>query len=317
MATPFELFETDFPLAVGFRQMIRLVSTETGLPLESGQEIHTRLLIDFAEGVQFVSIFVPSVGVADIALHRLPDLVSQAQNLQSVTTWDIPKTSEWSDCKFTTGGNETEIWVKEIGGAPIDQHSIPFMGRVIVYGNFDVPDDEMLLFVQRMRERGLNVIFRGMTFAMHQFVPTAPRAFISHASADKDHLARPLAAELRRRNVNVWYDEYSLHPGDSLQDSIEAGLQNCGKCIFVLTPNFLNKGGWTKAEYQAVFTRERLRDERIMIPVWSDVTVDEVFAYSPLLADRVAAPFAGDISELCDRLMPSLFPEIPFVGPPK
>jgi hypothetical protein len=38
--------------------------------------------------------------------------------------------------------------------------------------------------------------------------------FISHASEDKDAIARPLADELRRRGHSVWFDEYELVLGD-------------------------------------------------------------------------------------------------------
>lgn len=38
--------------------------------------------------------------------------------------------------------------------------------------------------------------------------------FISHAWEDKDAIARPLAEELRRQRLNVWYDELSLRLQD-------------------------------------------------------------------------------------------------------
>ncbi len=51
--------------------------------------------------------------------------------------------------------------------------------------------------------------------------------FISHASEDKDEVARPLAEELTRLGFRVWYDEYSLRLGDSLREKIDEGLANC------------------------------------------------------------------------------------------
>jgi hypothetical protein len=50
--------------------------------------------------------------------------------------------------------------------------------------------------------------------------------FISHASEDKDNFMRPLADELRRRQIEVWFDEFSLKPGDSLRTSIDLGLSD-------------------------------------------------------------------------------------------
>src|SRR6266487_2354994 len=51
--------------------------------------------------------------------------------------------------------------------------------------------------------------------------------FISHASEDKDEVARPLAEELTRLGFRVWYDEYSLRLVDSLREKIDEGLANC------------------------------------------------------------------------------------------
>jgi hypothetical protein len=48
--------------------------------------------------------------------------------------------------------------------------------------------------------------------------------FISHTSKDKDLFVRPLAVALQSLGVSVWYDEFSLHLGDSLSKSIDKGL---------------------------------------------------------------------------------------------
>jgi predicted nucleotide-binding protein len=82
-----------------------------------------------------------------------------------------------------------------------------------------------------------------------------PRAFISHDSRDKTSIAEPIALQLMKFMCTVWYDEFSLHVGDSLSESIEKGLKECRKCILVLTPNFLSDEGWSKREYDSIFTR--------------------------------------------------------------
>ena len=48
--------------------------------------------------------------------------------------------------------------------------------------------------------------------------------FISHASEDKEAIARPLAEALRSHGLRVWYDEFALRPGNSLRESIDRGL---------------------------------------------------------------------------------------------
>jgi len=47
--------------------------------------------------------------------------------------------------------------------------------------------------------------------------------FISHATEDKESFVRPLADALKKREFNVWYDEFTLKLGDSLRRSIDQG----------------------------------------------------------------------------------------------
>ena len=89
--------------------------------------------------------------------------------------------------------------------------------------------------------------------------------------------------------ITVWYDEFSLKVGDSLRESIEKGIKECKKCILILTPNYLSNSGWTKQEFNSIFTREIIEKKNIVLPIWDKVTKQEVFNYSPNLADRFAA----------------------------
>ncbi len=86
----------------------------------------------------------------------------------------------------------------------------------------------------------------------------------------------------------MWYDEFSLKVGDNLRESVERGLKNTKKCILILSKHFLSNVGWTKTEFDSVFTRELLQQESVVLPIWYDVTRKEVYDYSPSLANRVA-----------------------------
>ena len=44
--------------------------------------------------------------------------------------------------------------------------------------------------------------------------------FISHAWEDKEAFARPLAKGLSERGLKVWFDEFTLTVGDSLQSQL-------------------------------------------------------------------------------------------------
>ncbi len=45
--------------------------------------------------------------------------------------------------------------------------------------------------------------------------------FVSHASEDTDAVVRPLAIALRSAGLRVWFDEFTLHIGDSLRQKID------------------------------------------------------------------------------------------------
>jgi hypothetical protein len=113
-------------------------------------------------------------------------------------------------------------------------------------------------------------------------------AFISHDSRGKTEIAAPIALGLQKLMCPVWYDEYSLKVGDNLRDSIERGLKETPKCILILSPHFLSNTGWTKVEFDSVFTREIMEGSGLVLPIWHNVSAKEVYDYSPSLANRKA-----------------------------
>ncbi|MDF0581049.1 toll/interleukin-1 receptor domain-containing protein [Bradyrhizobium yuanmingense] len=94
--------------------------------------------------------------------------------------------------------------------------------------------------------------------------------------------------------------------GDSLRGGIETGLKECPKCILILTPNFLANNGWSKREYDSIFTRELVEKQQVVLPVWSGVNAADVYEYSPILADRVAVNWSLGVEEVARRLVRSL-----------
>jgi TIR domain len=104
----------------------------------------------------------------------------------------------------------------------------------------------------------------------------------------------------------VWYDQFSLRVGDSLRESIERGLTECSKCILILTKNFLGNEGWSKREYDSIFTREVVEKKRVILPVWSGISAVDVYKYSPILADRVAVEWSLGAEEVARRLFNSI-----------
>lgn len=110
--------------------------------------------------------------------------------------------------------------------------------------------------------------------------------FISHASEDKDDIVRPLANALMNKNLDVWYDEFTLRIGDSLRQKIDKGLANSRVGLVVLSPSFIAKG-WTNYELDGIVTRT-VSGEQILLPIWHNITKQQVVNFSPSLADKVA-----------------------------
>ena len=110
--------------------------------------------------------------------------------------------------------------------------------------------------------------------------------FISHASEDKDAIVFPLVDQLRLLGVRVWYDEFELKVGDSLSRKIDHGLAQSAFGIVVISPDFLRKN-WPEYELRGLISRE-IAGEKVILPIWHNVSRDDVLRYSPPLADKMA-----------------------------
>lgn len=110
--------------------------------------------------------------------------------------------------------------------------------------------------------------------------------FISHASEDKDAIVRALATALTSHGLKVWYDDFTLKIGDSLRQKIDRGLATSRVGLVVLSPDFIAKG-WTNYELDGIVTRT-VSGEQMLLPIWHNITKQEVMDFSPSLADKVA-----------------------------
>lgn len=133
-------------------------------------------------------------------------------------------------------------------------------------------------------------------------------AFICHASEDKGVFVRPLADSLTAAHLHVWYDEFSLRPGDSLRRAIDLGLRSCRYGIVVLSPSFFNKS-WTQWELDGLVQRQLSTGESLIIPIWHKVGRKEVADYSLSLADKVAISSDRDISHVTTEILRVIRPQ--------
>lgn len=110
--------------------------------------------------------------------------------------------------------------------------------------------------------------------------------FISHASEDKEAFVRDLANRLSSSGLKVWYDEFTLTLGDSLRRSIDQGLSNSRFGIVVLSQSFFSKE-WPQRELDGLVAME-ISSGKLILPIWHNVSKEDVTAFSPILADRLA-----------------------------
>lgn len=125
------------------------------------------------------------------------------------------------------------------------------------------------------------------------------KVFISHAWEDKAALAEPLAIELTK-HYEVWYDKFVLTIGDSLLQKINQGLAESDYGIVILSPNFFQKK-WPKAELDGLMSVEE-ENRKVILPVWLNVTFEDVKEFSPILAGRLGVngnlPIAKIVEEI-------------------
>jgi integrase len=95
------------------------------------------------------------------------------------------------------------------------------------------------------------------------------RAFLSHASEDKEDFVEPLAREFAEIGVAPWLDMWEIRPGDSLVRKLfEEGLDTVDAVIVVVSASSAAKP-WVREELDAAVVR-RITSSVRLIPVRLD-----------------------------------------------
>jgi hypothetical protein len=133
-------------------------------------------------------------------------------------------------------------------------------------------------------------------------------AFISHASEDKQSIVTPLATELRKFGLEIWFDDFELRIGDSLRQSIDRGLVRSRFGIVVLSPAFLAKQ-WPQSELNGLFARQA-DGTKVILPIWHQISKAELLNHSPMLADMFAGNSNLGVPALARKLVEVIRPEL-------
>jgi hypothetical protein len=284
MATLRDYFTTDFGRWMTASQEHSTKDSPSGEAVSYPVRTHE----DLDANAKFLSLYVPT-GLHPIALAK--HYVDNPHDALRVGTGAI--------VQMTFGGLPSQA----------NNQTLIFTGRLFVFAERTVPDAEIEQFRAYCLTKSIYLIWRDSKYADERSKFERPKAFISHDSRDKKDVAEPIASGLQALLCPVWYDEYSLGVGDSLRETIEKGIRESAKCILVLSQNFFANNGWTKAEFDSIYTREIIEQKLVMLPVWHNVNKKDVYSYSPTLANRMAVNTEIGMKEVVRRLYGKLTQE--------
>lgn len=111
--------------------------------------------------------------------------------------------------------------------------------------------------------------------------------FLSHSNLDKDIFVTELSEKLSGKNLNVFEDVKVFKIGQSQTDMMNMGIINSRFVVVFLSPNFI-QSGWSDYEFKSFLNREINENKIIILPIWHEVSVEEVRNYNPYLVDKFA-----------------------------
>lgn len=130
--------------------------------------------------------------------------------------------------------------------------------------------------------------------------------FVSHATEDKESFADEFVDILQQKyNLKVWYDAVSIKWGDSIRAEIDKGLKKSKFGVVILSRSYISKY-WTNYELEGLFQRE-YNGGKLILPIWHNITKQEVQQFSPSLAGKMAMSTAimmpDEIAEKLNELL--------------
>ena len=130
--------------------------------------------------------------------------------------------------------------------------------------------------------------------------------FVSHATEDKESFSDEFVRILQEEyGLKVWYDAVSIKWGDSIRTEIDKGLKKSKFGVVILSRSYISKY-WTNYELEGLFQRES-NGGKLILPIWHNITKQEVQNFSPSLAGKMAMSTAfmtpNEIAEKLNELL--------------
>lgn len=133
--------------------------------------------------------------------------------------------------------------------------------------------------------------------------------FVSHSTEDKESFANEFVQLLQNDfGLKVWYDAISIKWGDSIRTEIDKGLKKSKFGVVILSRSYISKY-WTNYELEGLFQRES-NGGKLILPIWHNITKQEVQNFSPSLAGKMAMNTAFMTpKEIAEKLYELLYPK--------
>lgn len=295
MASLLEYFKTDFAaMTLDYQISISTIPDFT---------IERRVGIEAYSYAKFIAYYIPraaeALGIATLLLSDSEKAITESNDIEIISG--------------TTG--DTHIGIPGTVNAA-------FGRRLFLYTETDFSPEELAYLDAQAKAGSLWVTVRGPEYARQKSAEEKPLAFILHDSQDRDATALKIAQGLHKLACPVWYGDYTLErfsgekhseiigleprfdairsqralgAGDSLRDRLESGLAVSDTCILIVSDAFLSNPGWTKSELDALLTKEFIEGDKLLVPVWLNVSQEKVAEYSTILAHHKA--IKGEIGD--------------------
>lgn len=275
MATLREYFETDFN------------QTRIDFVCSNDKKIQGILLYDFIAHASFIALYISNITNIEDYIKFINHFASTRQiELTTPIRITAPKLAtknNGDELRLSNReGKEPLVEYKFSGGHFISAEDLLFTSKYFIYSEHQLNEKDVLKLIEEGKKLKLSIEFRSSDYVKNRMKNEKPVAFISYDYRDRE-LTRKIANELRGMRCSVWYDEFSIKPGDSLRESIEKGIKECKKCILILSQYYLANNSRAKNEFTSIFTKQIIEAKNVVIPIWLDVKIEDVYAYSPSL----------------------------------
>jgi predicted adenine nucleotide alpha hydrolase (AANH) superfamily ATPase len=93
--------------------------------------------------------------------------------------------------------------------------------------------------------------------------------FVSYSSPDRDKVRELVNVLRKEKDIEVWFDEDEIYPGDDFLQAMKQGIKKCDKFLICLSLSFHAKPpkSWVRNELRMAILREMDKGRNIVIPI--------------------------------------------------